>query len=905
MAHLPTFEETLSQIHQSLGLEFHPQKKRFYDFELNLGNHIKVTQEILEEIFTALNMDEQDRTDASVSLKEWSSFNKALELRVWSGNASQQQILWHMLAYSYAPAFARRLAFWSITNIQYGLPPIDVGMSGGKFWFLPCMNNNDGMFEMPMTQVMNWLLDLLGSSSVNALGGGVGSKNLREQNDSAIRTLHNWRKGGLPKSAMKIEELLPDNANLNFEGCFSRNDTLTLDESFDAALSFVKTKNLANAEKLHDEIPMTLARLEAIFNGSALDDEKENFVRNIVRRYKAPEISTIRQRFKIARMMQDGYERLLKFLYPDVAIDCADPAKNKLLQIIGLFETVYNLTIQAYQNSDSVEEQDAWFESRLASCDKADLLLSITPSEKKSAYKVLSERLSRKFLNFKPDSPLEDLVPWNIDSEAPIIQRRMLLIKEQHDEDVRLERLRERVRISSPWRALQEEDNFWVLNQLADHDDLSPKIQDIVLKRMREIAETEGQKVACNLIELGTLLNGDSKSRPKNIKQRVQQLLDESEQSAGFNEWKAPLLRLRAKHNLFLNNFIDAIIDFKAALSACSERACGGLRGEIARDGFASELAEHGFIPQNQEVYYRNLIGYMEFPDGTPSFEDAAVKYEDFFWTTLYQPYSDVERLVVKSRQQYEDIFKETIALIANADWDGLRTWLKKNARNLSHRNMKEARRNSMLLLWLKMLNYFEKTLPQLKALTPFELRRDVDHVEQHMKNWRLAISILLESWPEQALIADFKGQTPLMLVIDSGDIKLTKLLAPLSDIDAQDYLGRTALHAAVSGGSPECVSIILELNPLVGAKLTFSEKNTALHTAVRFGVPEIVSLIHDEFPGLASQVNHENQTPVTMTQDILANLSSCQESMRKQNRHIGSREDFTNIITILSNSSV
>lgn len=904
MAYIPSLEETLSQIRQGIGLEHHPQERRFCDFELNLGNHINVAQKILEEIFTALNMDEQARKDASVNLMEWAGFNKALELRVWTGNASQKQVLWHMLAYCYAPALARRLAFWSMANIQHDLPPIDAGMSGSKFWFLPCMNTSDRKLEMPMTQVINWLLDLLESSSVNALDGGIGSKNLREQNDSAIRTLHNWRKGGLPKSAIKIEELLPDNANLSFEGSFSRNDALTLGESFDAALSFVKTKNLANAEKLHDEIPMTVARLEAIFNGSASDDEKETFVKNIAIRYAAPEVSTIRQRLKIARMMQDGYERMLKFLCPDVAIDCADPAKNKLLQIIGLFEIVYNLTIQTYKNDGSVAEQDTWFESQLAPWDKSDLLLSITPSLQREGYALLAERLSRKFLSLEPDCPLEDLIPWDIDSAAPIIQHRMLLIKNQDDEDVRLKKLRERIRISSPWRALQEEDSFWVLTQLAGHGDLSQKIQDMVLKRMCELAVTDGQKVACNLIELGTLLHGDSKCRPTNIKQRVQQLLDESEQSAGYEEWKAPLLRLRAKHNLFQNNFNDAIKDFKAALGACSKRAFGSLRGEIARDGFASELAENGFVPQNQEVYYRNMIGYMEFPDGAPSFEDAAVECENFFWTTLYQPYLDVERLVVKSRQQYEAILKDAFGLIANTDWDGLRTWLKKNARNLRHKNIKEARRNSVLLSWLKMLNSFEKTLPQLKAITPLEFQHEMDKIAQYMKNWHTAIAILLEAWPEQAKIADFKGQTPLMLVADNRDIELTKLLAPLSDVNAQDHIGRTALHAAVTGCSLECVSIILGCDPLVSDKLTFGEKHTALHTAVRFGVPEIVSLIHDDYPGLASQVNDKNQTPAAMAQDILDNLTSWQEFMRTQNRQTGSKEDFINIITLLGGSS-
>lgn len=49
---------------------------------------------------------------------------------------------------------------------------------------------------------------------------------------------------------------------------------------------------------------------------------------------------------------------------------------------------------------------------------------------------MLAEQLSRKFMSLGSDSPLEDLIPWDANSAAPIIQRRMLLIKKQSDEDM-------------------------------------------------------------------------------------------------------------------------------------------------------------------------------------------------------------------------------------------------------------------------------------------------------------------------------------------------------------------------------------------------------------------------------------------------------------------------------------
>lgn len=127
----------------------------------------------------------------------------------------------------------------------------------------------------------------------------------------------------------------------------------------------------------------------------------------------------------------------------------------------------------------------------------------------------------------------------------------------------------------------------------------------------------------------------------------------------------------------------------------------------------------------------------------------------------------------------------------------------------------------------------------------------------------------------------------------------MTRLLAPMSDVDAQDHLGRTPLHAAVTGRSQECVTIVLDRNP-VFTKATFGEENTALHTAVRLGEPENVRLILEEIPSLVTKTNAEGQTPLVMAHEILENLQKWQAFMRQENRRTGSKEDFDAIISLL-----
>lgn len=113
------------------------------------------------------------------------------------------------------------------------------------------------------------------------------------------------------------------------------------------------------------------------------------------------------------------------------------------------------------------------------------------------------------------------------------------------------------------------------------------------------------------------------------------------------------------------------------------------------------------------------------------------------------------------------------------------------------------------------------------------------------------------------------------------------------------DYRGRTALHVAAAGRSPECVAVVLERNPDV-ATVTFGEENTALHTAVRLGVPESVRLILEEFPGLAAKANAAEQTPFEMAREIIENLPDWQSFMRKENRQTGSKADFEAIAAML-----
>ena len=887
MATIPSFEAVLLEIQQSLGLESYPSKikNKFAELGLELENHTKKLEEVLDDIFCALDMDEQARRDAAANLMEWAGFQKAVELHTWTEAADQRQVLWHLLGYSYAPGLARRVAFWNLGGA------FDKGMPGGQFWFLPQMDPATNKMKFPVEQVVEWLMDLMGLPMDQAkagLGGKTGT-----DIDSIERNLYNWRNGQLPQ-ANKIGEYFHDGVKQDFRGMFDPAPDLTEEAMFNAALDFVRGKCL-DAELLRAQIPMTQpGRLEAVLDGSAPDEEKQTFIQLLQVRYAKPTMRTIRQSLLVARMVQDGYLRLLKFLCPGMAPTCTDPQENKLLQLIWIFQLVYNLTIEAWrQHGPNRFEESGWFESHLPLWHKAEIFLSILPSRREKAYLDLAEKLSRRFAKLDENVPLEDLFLQELSSIQILAERNLQRLRDEVEEKGRLSKLLERVRSASPWRALQAQTSYWLVSQVALNPDVPRKTREMAIARMVELSTTANEKLGAISVELGFLLNCRRAERPEDARRRVESLLQEAMCSPAYEFYKAHLLQYQAKHHLAQNEFDQTATCFRKALEACSERNFGPLRGEIARDAFATAVANRRLVPGEHEMLYRNMLAYGMFEQSGPALEDAAVAVADYFWEELYQPYTEMEYRKPLASAQSAVFISETFPLIQNADWDGLAAWLKSHAKDFKEGRLREVRGDTVLMSWLKMRDMFASKLPHLKAMTPFSLSDEVAKLETHLDNWRIAIGRMAAAWPKLVNLPDWKGQTPLMFAADRGDEDLLRVLLDYgAELDCQDYLGRSALHAAVTGRSVPCLDALLERGADMH-KVTV-DGQTALHTAVRMGFIDGVRNLVVEDAGLVFRKNELGQTAEDLVNSILADWSVFQVQMAEnQRRPIGSRHDY------------
>ncbi|MFQ2505463.1 ankyrin repeat domain-containing protein [Aeromonas caviae] len=869
MSTLPLPEAILLEIHQSLGCQSYPttKKTKFATGQISLKAHKNMGEEVFDDILRALGIDPLSQLNALNNFIAFANAYKYLELNTWTFAADQRQINWTMLTHFYMPILARRMGFWNLDQA------LDRGMPGGRFWYLPepCEVNGKPSLYMPVAQVVDWLLDLLGMP-IEAFADQH-SELIEDGNDGLRRSLYNWRSGTIirPES---IEKYFSDETKLRFDGAISLHNDYSPSAQLNYVLSFLKKKGLT-ADKLRLEIPMIQpGRIESILAGQADEDEQATFVKCIAERYAAPLPNTIRQRLLLARTVQDGYVRLLKYLFPNVDKVCADPQQNKLLQLFAIYKAIYNLTIDAYRYCREQGEaaENAWFEAHLPEWDKQGIFLSILPSRRETANLELAQLLTRHFYHLQPGAMLEDHFALDAVSAEPIIRKKLELLKAHADETQAIYRLIDRMRTSSPWRALQAEHRYWVVSQVAQHPSLTPRAKEAAVQRLYEIAATPAETIQTILFGLDGYLNGDRKQRPKDTKTKVQVLLDEAEASSGYELWKAPILQYKAKHLLASNDFEGAAKLFREALGAASERNYGPIRGEIARDGLALEVANQKLITNNHEKYYREMLagGMMAECDTVPSIEDIARWSSDYFWDDLYKPYPGIEAEVRSMQSTMDKLLNDLLPLFKAGDQGGLQKWINAN-RSLLKSSLPDVDGNSVLMALLKMHSLFLQNMPMMKQMVPLELQSETRRFEAMLAHWRSFIGQLAQESPKQLNIPDIKGQTPLMLMAEKGDTELvTIMLKAGADPEIQSSSGMTALHSAIKSGVDSCVDILLD-HPCKRDNLT-DDGQSPLHTASWTANLHAVRRLLQLSPKLARQRNSQGMTPLERINYLIDN---------------------------------
>lgn len=879
MGTLPKIESVLLEIHQSLGGNTSystVQKNKFSTGKISISKQSEMIKTIILSIFEKLNVRPESFDAIWQSLTNIANAYKGLELKTWTFNADQKQINWMLLTHFLMPGLARFSAFQAIET------PFDKGMPSGRFWYLPELveRDNDKKLILPVPQVIDWLTDLLGTEVDNIANHSldIDIQNLR-------RSIHNWKSGTNTIRYNSIYEYFPDGLSLDFKGAFTLDETITLDEQFNRALAFINKKEL-NAQKLKFEIPLSEEILTHILQRNVNEEEKIRLIECLLNRYSAPSIEVIRQRLIVASTVQDIYHRLVKSLCPDVDKYCVDLKKNKVLQLFTLYKGVYNLTIEAWRNCRDKGElaEDMWFEAQLPEWDKKSIFLSILPSAKETGIDELATYLSYSF-RINTSNVLEDMIDHDPESCSEIAERTARKLYNFYEEQTKSHDLKARMQQSSPWRALQSEQNYWVVSEVAQSPDLPIRLKEMAAKRMRELANTPIEKTLVAIPELAYYLNGESKNRPKDCKIKVEALIAEAEKTVGYDLWKFAILQYKAKHLLAQNNFDEASEYFREALEDSFKGSYGLITGEIARDCLAVAVANQKLITNNHEKYYREMLsGGMIASDQIPSIEEVARWAYSYFWEDLYKPYPGIKPQQPLGQTLVKLALDKLFPLLEQNNLAGLKDWLNSN-KALFKSNLPDVEGNSMLMLMLKLF---------LKAQKVMDAKI--------LEVWETLLKDIFEKYPKQLNIPDLKGQTPLMLAVEARETMLVEqMLVAGADVNLQNYQGMTALHTACKIRAPKVFdAFCIESSDW---NLRTVDGRLPLHTACWSGNIYAVKKLVELVPKQLWKKDHAGFTPLELVENLIENpeaLIMLEQQSRKNGYPCGTQQELVKIVEVL-----
>ncbi len=170
------------------------------------------------------------------------------------------------------------------------------------------------------------------------------------------------------------------------------------------------------------------------------------------------------------------------------------------------------------------------------------------------------------------------------------------------------------------------------------------------------------------------------------------------------------------------------------------------------------------------------------------------------------------------------------------------------------------------------------------------------------LKHWHQAIGMLALKAPKQLNIADFKKQTPLMLMAEVGDTEMVMLMLEAgADPDMQDVQGMTALHSAIKSGVNSCVDALLD-HPCALDKTTFdgqSPLHTSAWTANLYATERLLQLA----PELAWKRNLRGMTPLEQVEVLIEHpeaLSSLAHKLAQAGNRCASRHDLLRTAQVL-----
>lgn len=350
MATIPNVEEIIYFIHKTILQSSSKDKQDFVNQKLSFESQNRRQQELLSEVINAFRP--KANTEAAIwsNFNHWRDFNRKLENRVDVLGASSKSTVWVMLNFIYIPYLARQFAFWNYHE------QVDEGMPGGKFWFLPDLDVETNEIVLPITSVLDWLMDLVGVKDIAKFSKCIADNSAdNEKHESLIKNIRKAYTGQSEPHLNTIYRISEALKHIDFLDVFpdigvEDRAGVTNDEligRIDKVVEFMTRKGLS-AEKLKHQIPLRPNEISKILEGKANKDDTISFIMHMHDRYKKPDPDNVRAILQIARASQLAFSEINKFFSKDKNdLFVNDGFINKSLQLSNMFKEIYNLTVMS------------------------------------------------------------------------------------------------------------------------------------------------------------------------------------------------------------------------------------------------------------------------------------------------------------------------------------------------------------------------------------------------------------------------------------------------------------------------------------------------------------------------------------------------------------------------------
>lgn len=348
MAAIPNVEEIIYFISKTVLQSSSKDKQKFINQKLNVESQNRKQQELLGDVIKIFRP--EAHTEAAVwgNFNHWRGFNRKLEKRVEVLGASSKSTVWVMLNFIYIPYLARQFGFWNYHE------KVDEGMPGGKFWFLPDLDVEKKEIVLPITSVLDWLMDLVGCKDIGQFAKCIADNSPDyEKYESLIKNIRKAYAGQSEPHLNTVYQILEALKDIDFLGVFpdigvEDRAGVTNDElvgRIDEVAEFMRRKGL-NADKLKHQIPPRPAEISKILEGKASKKDTISFIMHMYERYRKPDPDKVRAMLQIARASQLAFSEANKFFSKEKKdLFVIDGFGNKALQLANMFKEVYNCTV--------------------------------------------------------------------------------------------------------------------------------------------------------------------------------------------------------------------------------------------------------------------------------------------------------------------------------------------------------------------------------------------------------------------------------------------------------------------------------------------------------------------------------------------------------------------------------